>query len=193
MSTDVTQVQQPQQAVRRGNGWGVTALVLGILAAVLGFIPLVGVVAFGLGPLAIIFGIIGIVRKNRPHGTAIAGLTLGIVGLIVSIVFTSMIYSVANSIDKESKAVHNVTFKATSTTGTTLLTYSTGALSSKMDQPTIHSHAWQHTEKVKGFAGSTISVTSMNRGTISCTVLVDGKVKSHQKTTGASPTVSCTA
>src|SRR5690606_20806458 len=51
----------PQPAPKQGNGFGVTALVLGIIALVLGFIPIINFVAFVLAPLAIIFAIVGLV------------------------------------------------------------------------------------------------------------------------------------
>lgn len=56
-----------------GNGFSIASLVLGIL----------GLFRYGwlLGPLAIIFGIIGLNREGR--GMAIAGLILGIIDLIV--------------------------------------------------------------------------------------------------------------
>jgi hypothetical protein len=69
------------------NGFGIAALVLGILAIVLSWSAVGGIV---LGVLAIIFAILGIRRVNRQlatnKGMAISGLVTGIVGLIIGII-----------------------------------------------------------------------------------------------------------
>ena len=75
----------PAQAQR--NGFGVAALVLGILAAVLFWTVFAGLV---LGLLAVVFGILGYRRKSRGEATnggmALAGAILGGLGLAVSAV-----------------------------------------------------------------------------------------------------------
>jgi hypothetical protein len=69
------------------NGFGIAALVLGILAIVLSWSAVGGIL---LGVLAIIFGILGIRRAGRGQATnkgmAISGLVTGIVGLIIGII-----------------------------------------------------------------------------------------------------------
>ena len=69
------------------NGFGIAALVLGILAIVLSWSGIGGIV---LGVLAIIFAILGIRRASRQlatnRGMAISGLVTGIVGLIIGII-----------------------------------------------------------------------------------------------------------
>ena len=75
----------PAQAQR--NGFGVAALVLGILAAVLFWTIFAGLV---LGLLAVVFGILGYRRKSRGEATnggmALAGAILGGLALAVSAV-----------------------------------------------------------------------------------------------------------
>jgi hypothetical protein len=70
------------------NGFGITALVLGILAVVFCWTAIGGIV---LGVLAIIFGILGINRANQGiasgKGMPIAGLVTGIVGLVIGVLF----------------------------------------------------------------------------------------------------------
>jgi heme/copper-type cytochrome/quinol oxidase subunit 2 len=71
------------------NGFGVAALVLGILAIVLCWTGIGGIV---LGILALIFGILGVRRANRREatnkGVAISGIVTGAIGLVVGIIFT---------------------------------------------------------------------------------------------------------
>jgi hypothetical protein len=69
------------------NGFGITALVLGIIAIVLSWSAIGGIV---FGVLAIIFAILGIRRANRGiatnKGMSISGLVTGIIGLIIGVI-----------------------------------------------------------------------------------------------------------
>lgn len=73
----------PQQ---QGNGMAVAGLVLGILGAVLFFVPFIGWI---LAILGIIFGALGNSKASKiggkGKGMAIAGLVLGLIGLIVGV------------------------------------------------------------------------------------------------------------
>ncbi|WP_026924054.1 DUF4190 domain-containing protein [Glycomyces arizonensis] len=83
---------------KRSNGFAVTALVLGIIALVLAFIPIVNIVSFFLAALAIIFGIIGLVASGRRHsgkGMSITGIVLGVVALAVAILMYVLVYNAA--------------------------------------------------------------------------------------------------
>lgn len=64
------------------NGFGITALVLGIIALILGFIPFVSLfTSIPLGLLGIIFGIIGLVRVSKRVAT---NKVMTIFGLVAS-------------------------------------------------------------------------------------------------------------
>jgi hypothetical protein len=73
------------------NGYGVTALVLGIVGLALSFVPLIGIVAWPLVILGIIFGAVGRGRVTRRlasnGGQATAGLVLSILGLVVCLLW----------------------------------------------------------------------------------------------------------
>lgn len=73
----------PLRGQRPRNGLGTAALVCGIAAVVLSFIPFVNFFTWALGVLAIVFGAIGWARANKGMATnkpiAITGLVLGIV------------------------------------------------------------------------------------------------------------------
>jgi hypothetical protein len=71
-----------------GNGPGLAALIVGIVALVLAVIPLISVAAFLPAIAAIALGIVGLVLQGRRRGTAITGLILGGVALLVSIVIS---------------------------------------------------------------------------------------------------------
>jgi hypothetical protein len=79
-------------AARRRNGMGTTALVLGVVAIVLVLLLLFSPVGAFLGLLAVLFGILGIMRANRGEadnrGQAVAGLVTGAIALLVGAFFT---------------------------------------------------------------------------------------------------------
>lgn len=70
---------------QRRNGFGIAALVLGIVSLVGAFIP---VINYGSGVLAfigLVLGIVGICLKNRARGMAITGSILSLVAIVTSI------------------------------------------------------------------------------------------------------------
>jgi hypothetical protein len=72
----------PQIVVRGDrNGLGTAALVLGIIAVIFSFIPLVGIIAWPIGITGLILGFVGLARVNRREATN-RGVTIG--GLITS-------------------------------------------------------------------------------------------------------------
>jgi hypothetical protein len=88
-----------QQTPVPTNGLATAALVLGIIGAVLFWTVWAGIL---LGILATIFGAVGLSRTNRgaPNkGMAVAGLVLGVLAIIASVVFTVAIVNVVDSDD----------------------------------------------------------------------------------------------
>ena len=103
----------PTPQPKQGNGLGVAALVVGIVAAVLSVIPLIGMAAFFLGPVAILLGVIAFFLKNRKKGMAIAGAVLGIISLIIAGVMTAAISAGVQAVDAELNAEHTVEYVVT--------------------------------------------------------------------------------
>lgn len=65
---------------------GVASMVIGIVSAVLGFIPFVGVIAIVPAFLGFILGVVDVslkVRSKVPKGQGIAGIVLNCVALLV--------------------------------------------------------------------------------------------------------------
>jgi hypothetical protein len=79
-------------AARRRNGMGTAALVLGVVGLVLVLLLLFSPIGAFLGLLAVLFGILGIIRANRGEadnrGQAVAGLVTGGIALLVGVFFT---------------------------------------------------------------------------------------------------------
>lgn len=102
----------PQPAPKQGNGFGVTALVLGIIALVLGFIPGINLLAFVLAPLAIIFAIVGLIvsgKRGAGKGTSISGLVTGILSLVVTIGMYVLVFNAIGDACEEEGYTGNAT------------------------------------------------------------------------------------
>lgn len=88
----------PYPPPRRGNGFGVASLVLGLIGMlVFSWIPLLNVfIGIPLGLLAIIFGIVGIAtsgsRGGAGGGTGGTGLILGLITLIIAIGMYALLF-----------------------------------------------------------------------------------------------------
>lgn len=101
-------MQQPAP-VKQGNGFGVTALVLGIVALVpFSLIPGINLAtAIPLGLLAIIFGIVALAkagsRGGKGKGTGGTGLVLGVLASIVAIGLTVFVFNAASDYVDEEK------------------------------------------------------------------------------------------
>lgn len=83
---------------RPRNGFGIAALVLGLLALVLSWTIIGGLV---LGPLALLFGLLGRARAKRGEATngglSVAGIVFGIIGLLISIGIIAFGASILNT------------------------------------------------------------------------------------------------
>ncbi len=85
-----------------GNGFAITALVCGIIGAVVGLIPILAVPALIMGILALVFGIAGWKRANKlraKKGIAVAGVVLGVLAVTLSIVGFVIVHHAFSSLD----------------------------------------------------------------------------------------------
>ncbi len=89
MNTETNPEEAPSQSdTLRSNGLGLASLIIGIIAAVLAFVPLIN---FGIGFVAfvgLVLGVVALFLKGRKKGVAIAGSIVSLVALILSIVLS---------------------------------------------------------------------------------------------------------
>lgn len=172
----------------KGNGFGTTALVLGIVAVVFSVIPILGFVAFILGPLALIFGIIGLTRKFTKKGTSITGLILGALSIIIAIIVTAIVAAAANSVSESLNKEHKIEYVVT-TTGPAHVSYWSGNGSSNEDI----SANWKKEVVAKGFdiASLTVSGDIGGDASVTCEILVDGTSVSKNSGSGSGAMASC--
>lgn len=200
-------VPAPQPEPKRGNGFGVTALILGIITVVGFAIPFVNYAAIVTGAAGVVFAIIGLVVKNRPRGTSIAGLVLSAIGLILSIVmvvvYSAIFFAASKAVDDTNKAAaaeHTVVYTVKGDSTDSSISWSTftdGNAGS--EEASGESLPWTKEVTVKGssegLSFNSFTVTASNGATggdISCEITVDGKVVSSKTASGAYASASCT-
>ena len=89
----------------------IAALVLGIIGLVMAWIPAVNIVGIILGVLALIFGIIAIVKAKKTgtgKGMAIAGVVLAGVTIVAAVIINITVVALLNVAAKESGGVKAV-------------------------------------------------------------------------------------
>jgi hypothetical protein len=94
-----TEEAKPQVIVieRPGNGLATAGFVCGLLGALLSLIPIIGVVAWVLGPLGVIFGAIGwahAIERQRGKGLAISGVILGVIAIVMCVLWIVALSSI---------------------------------------------------------------------------------------------------
>jgi len=78
---------------------GIAALVIGIIAAILAFVPLCGMIAFVPAVVGLILGIVDVVLKGKkelPKGVGIAGIVLNTLAIVLIFVWTMVIGAAAS-------------------------------------------------------------------------------------------------
>ncbi|PKW13405.1 DUF4190 domain-containing protein [Saccharopolyspora spinosa] len=90
-------IYQPASPPKRGAGLAITGLVLGLCALLFSLIPLIGVIAWVLAPLGLIFGIIGL-RSHK--GMAITGIATSAVALIICVAWLGSFASSVSELPK---------------------------------------------------------------------------------------------
>ncbi|WP_308465804.1 DUF308 domain-containing protein [Rathayibacter soli] len=197
----------PPRPPRSGNGFGVAALIVGIFALVFAFVPFVSYLAIGAGVIAVILGIVGLIAKHRPRGTAIAGLTIGTIGLILAIMMTilyaAIFFGISKAVSDQHTAAattHTVVYSITGAAQDADVTYSTysgGNFGSEQSSSTPL--PFSKTLTVKGSSGSfsfhSFTLSAINgiddTGSIACSITVDGKTVASQTSTGSLAAVTC--
>lgn len=198
MTVPVQPPQAPQPAAQSRNSLGTAGFVLGLIGFVLAFIPLVGVVAWPLVILGLIFALLGFVRvrggKADNKGISIAGIVLSAIGLLVCILWTVAFGQAAKDVNTESNRVASIDYEVTGDASDATVSYST--FSSKTDdtgQEDITKLPWTKQVKADGFgkSGMLTVTTGMNGGSVTCKVTVNGKVAKTATAKGKFAVASC--
>ncbi|MGW2095315.1 FxLYD domain-containing protein [Promicromonospora sukumoe] len=131
----------PPPAQPRGNASAITGFILALVALFLCLVPIINNFAAGLAVLALIFGIVGLIRtrRRRSHyrGLAIAAIIVSVVatgGVIASQAFyVSTIDAVSESVDEAGDDVDKMAGDATEEILKNDLTVKIGSFETKTD------------------------------------------------------------
>lgn len=188
---------------RRSLALAVVALVLGALAFVFSFIPVVNVIAFVLALASLICAIVALIRKMGGKPMSIIGLILSVIAIIsaviVNVVVAAAVSTASTAISKsletysaQASAKHAIQYKVT-TNGAATVHYWTPDGSSQADVAA----EWSKDVTSTGFTSALVTVTSSDYqnkdAAVSCEILIDGKSVAKHTGSGTAATASCTA
>lgn len=187
----------PQQPANR-NGLGTAGFVLGLIGLIFSIIPVVGIIAWPLVILGLIFGTLGVLRVNKGEasnkGLAIAGVVVSAIGLVICILWAAAFGKAANDIQEEANRSVTVQYEVTGNASNVTVTYSTfGDGNTSMNQEDVTSLPWSKDVGTTGlFKGGSLTVTTgADGGKVTCTVSVDGKESTTSTAKGQFSTASC--
>lgn len=182
---------------RRGNPFGLVALIVGIVAILGCAIPIVNNVSIVLGVIALVFGIVGLIVKHRRRGLAITGVVLGVLSVVVGLstqaLYSSALDSVSKSLSSASAETfdeeHTIKVEVTGDSTDANITYTTDGGSEQASSPGL---PFTKELTVHGDTFGTVTATNGQTGnTVTCTVSVDGKQVSTNTATGQYASASC--
>ncbi|PRY68441.1 MmpS family membrane protein [Glaciihabitans tibetensis] len=199
------------EIVRRGNGLGVTAIVLGSVALFGSIIPIVNFASGFLGFLGLIFGITGWALRGRRKAPAVVGTVLSSVAIVLSILLaiaytagiaSAISGSINDSIGEGSSVATNGTLMYEVTGDGTDSTIAFTVLDAgRIGSEQVEAAALPFTREIVVTSGSAIDFSNFSLvassgatgTTISCRITLDGMVIAEQIATGPYASVSCHA
>lgn len=178
---------QPPQ--NRTNGLAVAALVVGIIAVLLSFIPLINIGAIVLGIVAVVLGILGLRKRFGGKGMSITGIVLGALSILISTIVLIATAAFVGYVEDEAKRIESqeftVEYIATVDEGEGIVTYGVGG-DTQTEQIT---DTWTHESTETGLKMVTLSVaapTGTEASRYSCEIHVNGQtVSADSDATGA--------
>jgi|GEM_PF-3558861 len=93
-------MEEKVQRSNAGKGIGIAGFVISIVALIIFWFPILGIV---LGVLALVFSIIGISaanKHNRPKGFPVAGMIISIISIIIAVLWITVIASMMGFIQE---------------------------------------------------------------------------------------------
>ncbi len=214
MSTSLPQPPETIAAPAPRNRRGLIAMILGIVAVVLALAPFASYGAWLVGIAAVVLGILAVLRPGLPKRAGIAGIVLGAVAVVLSVVM-SVVYTVlllvaastnaAAGVASQSAgapvggsgAAHTVVYSVTGDSRATAIAYYTVS-GGQSGQTTLQDQAlpWSKTVTVRGAltsASSVLTVVGQNAGSgrIACSITLDGEVVSSRSADGQGSTAQC--
>jgi hypothetical protein len=188
----------PQQAVAKpSNGLGTAGFVVGLIGLVCSFVPLIGVVAWPLVILGIIFSAVGISKAAKGlatnKGLAIAGLVVSIIGLVICVMWVAVWNKAADEVREEANREAVIVYEVTGDAPSADVTYSTFGDEMTTNQETVTKLPWRKEVTTTGLVkeGQLIVSTGAEGGSVTCKLTVDGKEVKTATASGAFAMATC--
>jgi hypothetical protein len=187
--------QLPAQQPR--NGLGTAGFVLGLIGLLFSFIPFIGVVAWPLVILGLVFSLVGFSRgrggQATNKGLALAGAILSVIGLLICILYATAFTKAASDITTEVNKTVTVSYDAGGTAKDATVTYSTFSSSGSSEGQLDTALPWHKDVRTDGFGkGGILTVTAgVDGGTVTCKVTVDGTVQKTATASGTFASATC--
>lgn len=218
--------QQPDRQPAEGkhmSALGITSFVLGVIALVLSWIPIVNNVAFAFALAGIVFGCFALhaTRKNgkkKGRGLVIAAVIISLISggvvLYTQSVYGAAVDSASKSIDEASKQAQHesdnikkgivnegakeLKMQVTISNGNAEVTYGTAGGSNNETasgqwEKTITGDDAQKDWTISAYPSFDVDNATPADTQVTCTITVDGKQVSHQEATGDNANVYCSA
>jgi hypothetical protein len=189
----------PQQTTQQpSNGLGTSGFVLGLIGLIFSFIPVIGMIAWPLVILGIIFSAIGLNKAAKGRATnkglAITGLVVSIIGLVICIVWAVAFKEAVDEVNEEANREVTIVYEVTGDAANVDVTYVTYSDANATDkQETVAALPWSKEVKTKGLIkeGQLIVTTGEAGGSVTCRITVDGKEVSTKTASGAFAMADC--
>lgn len=179
------------------NGLGTAGFVLGLIGLLFSFIPLIGIIAWPLVILGVIFSAIGLSRATKGaatnKGLSIAGLALSIIGLVVCIVMAAAFSKAVNDVNEEANRPATIVYEVTGDAPDVTISYSSFGDNVTMSTENAATLPWKKQQDVTGLikGGSLTVTTSAAGGSVTCKVTIDGKEAKTAQASGPMAMASC--
>lgn len=179
------------------NGLGTAGFVLGLVGLLIAMIPIVGIIAWPMVILGLIFSIVGFTRARKGlatnKGLSIAGIVLSAIGLLVCVLWAAAFGKAAVDVNEEANRVATVQYEVTGDAKNVTISYTTFGEGVSSNQEPVATLPWSKQLDTKGFmkGGSLTVTTGEEGGTITCKVVVDGKEAKTGTATGPFALATC--
>lgn len=188
----------PQQTMAPPqNGLGTAGFVLGLIGLIFSPIPVIGVIAWPLVILGLVFSLIGVSRASKRRATnkglAIAGVVLSAIGLVICVLWVVAFGKAVNDVNNESNREVTVHYEVTGNAKNVTISYTTFGNGVTSNQVTAAALPWTKDVQTKGLGkGGSLTVTAgQDGGTVACKVVIDGKDTKTGTGSGPFATASC--
>ena len=90
---------------KRQSALGITSMILGIIAIIISFVPFLNIISLPTAVVAIVFGIITVIRISVKKAFAISGIILSVLAIVIA--FSITIFAI-NMLDKSGKELDRI-------------------------------------------------------------------------------------